>query len=295
MNQFDTPILFIIFNRLDTTRRVFDEIKKMRPKKLFISADGPRKNKLGEFEQCENVRKICNEIDWDCEVKTSFQSKNMGCDAHVVHAINWFFSIVNEGIILEDDCLPSKDFFFFCNELLDYYRDDNRIMHISGNNFQFGIVRGGGDYYFSSYSHTWGWATWARAWKFFDENMTSFPDFKKNSSIKKNFFNKNSQKFWLNFFNKLYIKKYSFWDSKWMYAVCKEKGFSILPNKNLVSNIGFGKEATHTNKETMIANMETEELSFNIRHPNVLSIDVEADEYAFKKIFYTSFIKKIYK
>ena len=163
-NFFETPILFITFNRPDTTKRVFEAIKKIKPKKLFISADGPRENKVGEKQKCLTVRSIFDNIDWDCEVKTLFQEKNLGCKIAATTAVTWFFQSVEEGIIIEDDCLPNKSFFLFCQKMLATYRKHEAIMHISGTNFQFGNKRGEASYYFSRCIHMWGWATWRRAW-----------------------------------------------------------------------------------------------------------------------------------
>ena len=156
--EFSIPILFLVFNRPETTALVFQEIRKVRPQQLFVAADGPRPDRTGEAEKCAEVKKIVAAVDWPCEVKTLFRDNNLGCRVAVSSAINWFFENVEEGIILEDDCLPHPDFFRFCNELLDYYRNDERIMHIGGNNFQFVNKYGKSSYYFSHYAHIWGWA-----------------------------------------------------------------------------------------------------------------------------------------
>jgi len=190
-----TPILFLIFNRPDTTQKVFNAIRKAKPKQFFIAADGSPPDREGEIEKCQKSRKIATSVDWDCEVKTLFRDKNLGCKIAISSAIDWFFENVEEGIILEDDCLPHQSFFWFCQELLEYYRNDTRIMHISGDNFQFGRKRGEGSYYFSKYSHVWGWATWRRAWKCFDINMKSFEEFKAENQINSIFQSKQQQKY----------------------------------------------------------------------------------------------------
>ena len=183
-NKFNTPILFLIFNRPDTTFKVFEEIRKIKPAKLYIAADGPRPNVIGEEEKCTASRNIIKQVDWDCDVKTLFREKNLGCKIAVSSAISWFFENVEEGIILEDDTFPTQSFFWFCQELLDFYRNDSRIMHISGNNFQLGKIRGEGSYYFSKYNHIWGWATWKRAWRFYDVSLNTFPIFVQRKVIK---------------------------------------------------------------------------------------------------------------
>lgn len=283
-NNFNTPILFLIFNRPDTTTKVFAEIKKIKPKYLFIAADGPRENQKGEKEKCEEVRKIVlNNIDWDCEVKTLFREKKLGCKYAVSSAIDWFFKNKEQGIILEDDCLPDLSFFGFCEELLEKYKNNKKIMMISGNNFQFGIKRGDGDYYFSKYNHIWGWATWRRAWLKYDLKMLSYPNFKKDEKIKSIWSNKKIQNYWLYIFDEVYNNKIDTWDYQWTYAIWNNNGLCILPNINLVSNIGFGKEAIHTKTYHKFSNIKTGEIK-NISHPEFLDQDVAADEY-FNKNF----------
>jgi len=272
-----TPILFLIFNRPDTTKKVFNAIRQAKPKQLFVAADGPRENKEGEKEKCEQVRKILEQVDWDCEVKTLFRDKNLGCKIAVSSAIDWFFKNVEEGIILEDDCLPSQSFFWFCQELLEYYRNDTRIMHISGDNFQFGRKRGEGSYYFSKYSHVWGWATWRRAWKCFDVNMKSFEEFKTENQINNVFQIKQQQKYWIKNFELTYNGKINTWDYIWLYACFINNGLCIMPNKNLVSNLGFSKEGLHTKDENSIfSKMEIKEIE-EIKHANFILADQEAD------------------
>jgi len=272
-----TPVLFLIFNRLDTTQKVFNAIRQAKPKQLFVAADGPRPDKEGEIEKCQKARQIATSVDWDCEVKTLFRDKNLGCKIAVSSAIDWFFENVEEGIILEDDCLPSQSFFWFCQELLKYYRDDTRIMMISGNNFQFGKIRGEGSYYFSKYAHIWGWATWKRAWKYFDANMKSFEKFKTENQIDNIFNLKQQKKYWMKIFQLVYDGEIDTWDYIWVFFCFINNGLCIMPNVNLVSNIGFNKEALHTKDEnSILSKMKTEEIT-EIIHPNFILPDQEAD------------------
>ena len=272
-----TPVLFLIFNRPDTTQKVFDAIKKAKTKQLFVAADGPRENKEGEKEKCEQARKIIEQVDWDCKVKTLFRDKNLGCKVAVSSAIDWFFKNVKEGIILEDDCLPSQSFFWFCRELLEHYRDDTRIMIISGDNFQFDRKRGDGSYYFSKYPHRWGWATWRRVWKHYDVNMKNFEEFKKEAQINNVFNIKQQQKYWTKIFQIVYEGKIDTWDYQWAYSCFINNGLCIMPNVNLVSNIGFGLDSTHTkDKSSTFSEMEAREIT-DIIHPNFVLADQEAD------------------
>jgi hypothetical protein len=251
ISLFETPILFIIFNRPGPTLEVFNSIRSIQPAKLFIAADGPRAHIKNDEKSCVQARKIATSIDWDCNVKTIFQDHNMGCGLGPSKAITWFFENVQEGIILEDDCVPGKSFYLFCQTLLEYYRDNPQVMHISGDNFQYGRRRGHASYYFSDYTHNWGWATWKRAWQNYD--FTLMP------------------------------KEYQahIWDAQWELSVKKQHGFAILPNRNLVKNIGFGPDATHTKTLGRYSNLDAEEIEFPLIHPNKISIDKGADKFTY--------------
>ena len=272
-----TPVLFMIFNRPDTTQKVFNAIRKVKPKQFFVAADGPREDKEGEKEKCEQARKITEQIDWDCEIKTLFREKNLGCKIAVSSAIDWFFENVEEGIILEDDCLPSQSFFWFCQELLEYYREDTRVMMISGDNFQFGKKRGEGSYYFSKYFHIWGWATWRRAWRHFDISMKSFKKFKIENQINNIFKINQQKKYWMKIFQITYNNKINTWDYQWVYTCFINNGLCIMPNVNLVSNIGYGINSTHTkDKNSILSKTEVKDI-IEIMHPKFVLADQEAD------------------
>ena len=241
--MFKMPILFLIFNRPNLTEKVFEKISQVKPTKLFIAADGARNEE--EYELCKKTRQIVLDgINWDCEVKTLFREKNLGCKVAVSSAIDWFFENEEQGIILEDDCLPHQSFFAYCEELLEYYKNDTRIMHISGNNPL--IEYGDNSYFFSKLAHIWGWATWRRAWKYYDVNMNNYGDFLKDHIIKDIWTDENRQTQWLNILQDIYNGKIDTWDYQWMYVVFCQNGLCINPQKNLISNIGFGENATHT-------------------------------------------------
>ena len=286
-NNFNTPVLFLVFNRMDTTKSVFNAIRQAKPSKLYIASDGARKHKLNEINEVESIRHyVLSHIDWDCDIKTLFRETNLGCKRAVSEAITWFFESESKGIILEDDCLPNQSFFRFCEEMLNYYKDDMRIWHISGNNFQWGNKRGEGDYYFSNYTHIWGWATWADRWQHYDVDMKNFEDFKRQQIIMSIFENEKEQRFWLDAFNITKTNKISAWDYQWSYCAFINNGLSILPNKNLVKNIGFGNQATHTHDEnSKFSNIETVDIDFPIKHPDFLVIDKAADRMTAKEQF----------
>ena len=277
----ETPILFLIFNRPDTTQKVFERIREIQPKYLYIAADGPRKDKAGEYELCERTRAIIN-VDWNCEVKTLYRAKNLGCGLAVSQAISWFFEQVEKGIILEDDCLPDLSFFTFCEILLEKYKNNQTIMHIGGTNSQFGIKRGDDSYYFSKYPHIWGWATWKRAWLKYKSEFTK--EEKLQNIIPFYNFNKMEIEFWESQWEILNSdSKIDTWDIQWTFSCWLNNGISIVPNYNLISNIGFNETATHTkSKESKLANIATVKLK-KIIHPNLIAINNTADYYTFSK------------
>lgn len=270
-----SPVLFLVFNRPDTTQKVFDAIKKVKPKKLYVAADGPRENKEGEKEKCEEVRNIIKQVDWDCKVETLFREKNLGCRDAVSSAITWFFDNVEEGIILEDDCLPSTSFFRFCDELLERYRDDTRVWHIGGTNPLKEKVPN--SYYFSKYNRIWGWATWRRCWENYDKKIIFWPDVKKQDIL----LNVASKKEVISFtkkFDAAYYNKINTWDFQW--ALIKLlNGLSVIPCVNLVSNIGFSDDATHTKiKNDKLSDLKRFELDFPLVHPPFYVINRKMDD-----------------
>jgi hypothetical protein len=280
----ETPVLFLIFNRPDTTQRVFQAIREAKPKQLFIAADGPRENVPSDKENALLTRAITDSVDWPCEVKTLYRSQNLGCRSAVSSGISWFFSEVEEGIVLEDDCLSHPDFFYFAQEMLIRYRNSPQVMHISGGNFQFGQTRGDASYYFSRIAHIWGWASWRRAWNTYDVDMKDYPEFLIQNRKHSFFADRKAERYWLFHFNRMY-KKAGTWDYQWSYAIMKNHGYCIIPNVNLISNIGFGESATHAHKKSdPVANMEVFPIK-TIVHPDKIEYNEEADRYTLEVAF----------
>jgi hypothetical protein len=289
-NLFPKPILFLIFNRPDSTLKVFEEIKKAKPSRLYIAADGPRNE--AENEKCKGARDVVNLIDWSCEIKTLYRESNLGCKNAISSAITWFFEAEEEGIILEDDCVPNQSFFSFCSELLDVYRNNDQIMHIGGSNFQ-PNSDDKTSYYFSNYNHVWGWATWRRAWSKYDGNLTDFPEYLNENRISKILGSQLIKYSWLYKFWKLYRNKIDTWDFQWTYTIWNNNGISITPTRNLVSNIGFNEEATHTkSKNDRVSDLRTEHLDI-IVHPKNIEINYLADKITNKVSFGSSLLKNI--
>lgn len=281
-----TPVLFIIFNRAGMTQKVFEAIRGARPKRLYVAADGPRESQIGEYEKCLAARDIVlKQVDWDCDVNTLFRDKNLGCKAAVSSGIDWFFKNEEKGIILEDDTLPGATFFRFCEELLEYYKDDNRIMMISGDNFQFGKKNMKYSYYFSRYAHIWGWASWRRAWHYYDAGMESWPAVRDNGMLLNVPGSKRGFSHWPNIFEKVYKGEINTWDYQWLFACWLQKGLTIIPGVNLISNIGFGNNSTHAKGRSMLHNLETKHIIFPLKHPPFVSRDTIADEFTEKSLY----------
>jgi FkbM family methyltransferase len=278
-----TPVLFLIFNRPNTTIQVFEQIRKIKPAHLYVAADGPRDYKFGEKEITDSVKQIVlSGIDWECKVKTLFRDENLGCGKAVSQAIDWFFENVEEGIILEDDTLPDLSFFNYCESMLKKYNDNEQVMHISGcyffKNYE-SILPNSPSYYFSKHIHVWGWATWKRAWQNYSFLIKNF---KTENNDLKNYYGRYS-KFWSQVYSETYENKIDTWDYQWMYTVFLNNGIAINPTSNLIKNIGFDEYATHTKNSNSIYNSIPTDTIHKIIHPNKIKIDKRRDELYYKE------------
>lgn len=278
----DTALLLILWRRPSETKKLIKAIKKIKPNNLYIACDGPIKK---DFQCSQNVKEVKRlietEINWDCSIKKRYSLENKGCKIGCTDAISWFFSHEEEGIILEDDCIPNNEFFIFCSELLEKYRFDNRIWQISGNGYQQGIIRGEASYFFSKYPQMWGWATWRRCWEKYDKDMKDWEnnDIKKN--LKKSF---DSIKIWLYWKiiwdDIFYHGSPDTWDYQWVFTCMLNSGLIILPNKDLVKNIGFGPLASHNkNSKNSTLFKDYQNNIFPIKHPKYIYRFIEADLY----------------
>src|SRR5882672_10593206 len=291
MKPLTTPVLFMIFNRPETTRRVLEGIRKVKPQKLYIAADGPRANVKEDIEKCNEARAIVSQIDWDCQVTKLFRDENLGCGKGPSSAMTWFFEQEEEGIILEDDCLPSPSFFFFCAALLERYRHDTRIMEIGGTNFEREEVRSKEySYFFSNMIYIWGWATWRRAWKLYDYEMGHYHEITKKRYLDGHF----DFAYEVEHFNYIFEKMHTgdertsrktVWDYRWQF-ICKiNSGLIIVPEKNLVSNLGFGADATNTKNPLGAGHdLKMEEIEFPLTHPEFIMVDKKRDHRYFNEI-----------
>lgn len=280
-----TPIAYIVFNRPQHTAQTFAVIREQRPSQLFIIADGPRPGHPNDAERCAAVRAIVEQIDWPCEVHRNYADSNLALKRRVSSGLDWVFSQVERAIVLEDDCLANSDFFRFCDELLDLYAEDERVAVITGNNFQDGQKRGDASYYFSKYNHCWGWATWRRAWRHYQGDLPFWQEWRLSSDWLSLLPDKVERRYWYKIFERVRAGKINSWAYPWTASVWFQRGLTVTPNVNMVSNIGFGPGFTNTaSADSPLAEMATDTLG-EINHPRSVVQDAEADHYVFDHVF----------
>jgi hypothetical protein len=288
MKSLSTPVLFLVFNRPDVTEKVFNAIRNARPEKLYVAADGPRKEKTDEAARCMETRRVATAVDWPCRVMTLFRDENLGCGGAVSEAISWFFDHETEGIILEDDCLPSQSFFPFCSEMLERYRHDKRIMEIGANNFLDPSDREKEySYTFSNNNLIWGWATWKRVWDLYDYETPRYREVCRKRYIDTIFHSVFERDYLKWEFEKTFVSgRKSVWSYQLEFARRVNSGLTIVPGKNLVVNVGFGQGATHTHKaDRMDFKWQLEEIDFPLKHPEFVLPDKKRDIKSFNRVY----------
>ncbi|WP_150132306.1 nucleotide-diphospho-sugar transferase [Prosthecochloris sp. GSB1] len=284
-----SPVLFLVFNRPEKTRAVFDVIRQAAPSRLYVAADGPRIECLDEARLCREVREAATAVDWFCEVKTLFREENLGCGKAVSAAIDWFFSHEQEGIILEDDIMADRSFFRYCDELLHRFRDDERIMAVTGDYFRRKPRDDGDSYFFSRYPHMWGWATWRRAWRHYDFSMSRWPELKNSEwldALGGGYHDFTD--YWTRIFDRTSEGRIDTWDYQWFFSCWLQNGLAVTPSRNLCVNIGFGKDATHTkSKREWRSRLPLETMPFPLRHPESVFRDADFDRWLDMHLFQT--------
>jgi hypothetical protein len=259
---------------------------------LLLIADGPRADKEGEEDVCRQVRDIVSRVDWPCEVVRDFSESNLGCQERMISGLNWVFSSVEEAIILEDDCLPNPSFFPFCQELLERYRGDARISYISGTNLVEGCVRTADSYYFSQIGGIWGWATWRTEWQRYDRHLSDWPKLKGEKILCEVFDQPRHAAFWISIFDAMYEKRGpNTWDHQWAYTHLKNNAVIIIPRVNLVANLGFGPDATHTVQLNSRLTPPAKSIDFPLRHPCSL-IPLRSVDRRFQDLFAVTFFQR---
>jgi hypothetical protein len=276
------PVAFFVFNRPALTAQAFERIHAAKPHRLLVAADGPRPERPDDARLCEATRKIVSNPDWPCELITDFADEHLGARRRISSGLDLVFDQCPEAIILEDDCLPCPSFFSFCSTMLNRYRDDPRIMHIGGDNFQNGLHRGQASYFFSRYSLSWGWASWSRAWRHYDVTLSLWPKARKEQWLASILDDPLEIEYWTRIFDQTYRDENEAWDYQWLFACWTQNGLSILPNENLVTNIGVGPDSLHFKEGHSTIGIPTHELD-GLVHPESVARDKEADRYTFDR------------
>jgi len=282
-----TPIVFIIFNRPALASKVWQVIRDAKPERLFVIADGPRETVPEDKERCAATRRVVEAgADWPCEIVRLYSDTNLGCGRRISSGLSEVFRLSEEAIILEDDCLPDPSFFPFCEELLARYRHDPRVAQIGGSCFQ-GMrpTREGPSYFFSRYPHCWGWATWRRAWANYDHEMRIWRDDPGAGWLDRVVSHRDERRYWRQNFGRTAGGLVDSWAYRWTLAVFKRGDFCVSPKANLVLNIGFGVDATHTTETGPLAERALEAATFPLVHPSSFAFDDESDERSSRQLF----------
>ena len=276
----EVPVLLMVYRRPELTKKIITRLRELGVQNLFVSFDAPANP--DEIRLVAEVKKVVESgVDWECSLSTNYRETNEGLRLAVVSAIDWFFSHVSEGIILEDDCLPSEDFFRFCAEGLTLYRDDERVFHIAGDNTADVSIEQAWSYCFVRYPHIWGWATWRRAWAKYDRDLAMWEAFSREGMVESLFPLDAERRVWEPIYNRLSRKGIpDTWDFQWSATVAMNDGLSVQTIPNLVSNLGFGDGATHTKKPGRRSNRSAQSLG-KIVHPPVVYRHAHAESQIF--------------
>lgn len=279
----DTPVLLLTWRRPHTLRHVIDAIRPIAPGHLFVASDGPRADRPEEAAQVAATRRLIDDaIDWPCRIERRYSDVHQGCHLGVSRAITWFFEQVEAGIILEDDCVPHPDFFRWTTELLAHYRDDTRVWCLSGGNRQDGAWRGEASYFFGRIPLVWGWATWRRCWMHYDDTLARWPALRDGGLLETLFEDPRERQYWRTIWQRLVDEGTpDSWAYRWVFTCVSQGGLTAMPNRNLVANIGFGDDATHT-RTARFATPIDQGLDDPITHPAVVRRSAEADAHYFR-------------
>lgn len=281
----ETPVVLLVFNRPEETRRVLDQVRRAQPRRVLVVADGPRANRPDDAQHCAQVREVIAQgLDWSCEVSSAYADRNMGCGRRVSSGLDWVFRQVESAIILEDDCVPDESFFPFVVEMLARYRDDQRVAQIAGCSFQPVGLPHRASYFFSRYPHCWGWATWRDRWQWYDHAMG---DWRKTGRMHRLplIEHRGERESWAAQFDAVAGDRIDTWDYRWTWAVWQRRALSVTPYENLVTNIGFGPAATHTQTVAPGAALPLARMTFPLIHPATVERDAAADDRTSRLLF----------
>lgn len=279
MASFDTPILIITYKRLETTARVLESLRAVKPTRIFVANNAPNPADPADVAKVQVVRDLFDAgVDWPCTITKLYRTQHLSAKDSISGAVTWFFQEVEEGIVLEDDCLCDPSFFHYAQECLVRYRHDEKVWHISASNFQFGKRWGTDSYYFSHYNHIWGWAGWRRAWQHFDLELKQVSRAQHVHNLQRLFPRSQDRSYWLAIYDYIKSGNLDTWDYHWQFMLWHHKAVGIIPQVNLVQNLGFGADATNSvDPNLAIANLPTEPLALPLSHPANIQVATEAD------------------
>jgi hypothetical protein len=287
-----TPVALLIFNRPEVTKRLVAEILKAKPPKVLVFADGPRTDHPDDAELIRATKAVISEAPWECEVLTNYSETNLGTRYRPATGLDWVFQQVEKAMFFEDDCLPHQSFFRFCDELLERYEDDERVMMISGNNFIGSRKSISDSYLFCHYVGIWGWATWRRAWRHYDVDLAQWDTLRETSFLTDVLGNEAEVALWRFYFDRIRSGETQTWDHQWQFACWAQHGLSIMPATNLVTNIGFGPGAQHYKEsDPILSGLAVNEMTFPLRHPTTMVRSREVDDFIFQHL-HSSTIKR---
>lgn len=283
-----SPVALLVFNRPDLTALVFETVRAAKPPALFVAADGPRPDHPADAELCDRTRAVCDDVDWPCEVHHKYEEVNLGCGPAVAGGLDWVFDHVDRAIVLEDDCVPDPSFFPFCDELLERYADDERVMQIAGSSLRAPrSAFAGRSYGFAAFGLVWGWATWRRAWRLCDRSMPTWPSFRDDGLVDGLPMSRRRRQHLRREFDRIYAG-HGTWDHQWQYTVLSEHGLSAYPETNLVSNVGFRADATQNPLAGEFADVPAQPLDFPLRHPAIVAENPHLERYLEREILRSS-------
>lgn len=277
----ETPVVLIIFNRPQLTKSVFEAIRAARPANLLVVADGPRPDRQDESQRCAEARAVIDTVDWPCTVHKNYSGVNLGCKQRIVSGLTWAFDLFEEAIVLEDDVIPDASFFPYCQELLQRYRHDERVGMINGGHYLSEPLAIDGSYYFSRFGHVWGWGSWRRVWEKYDPDLLLWPE-KRRGWLDRHFGNVEVASFWSRIFEKMYRKQIDTWDYQLNFCLWNHGMCAIAPGVNMVRNLGFGPDATHTKEPSQGSAMTAQTMKFPLVHPEEVVICQAADEMEYR-------------
>ncbi len=275
----EIPVVMIVFNRADRARAVFERVRAAKPRKLYVVADGPRAGIAADPDSCAAAREIVDEVDWDCEVVRDFSETNLGCGGRILSGLDRVFAENESAIVIEDDCLPDPSFFGYCADALEHHANDDQIFAVTGAKYPCEPRTAPNSYRFTRMFNGWGWAGWRRSWQSVDWDMADYPAFRDARVMDKKARSKLEAEFFMNGFEKGYTREIERWDWAVMFSAYQHQQYFLTPDRNLISNTGWGEDATQSKQVGhILGNLPTYDMPLPLRHPGDVIEDIENDK-----------------